>query len=184
MSVTSLLQNPDLLQFANLLCHIRINNPTLDLAALASSMQIDHNEVVSIFSGANAVCSHADADASESPSDALAVKHWSRYNDTSAMTHLVEVEDERLIAGRISVYAGAIDIAIDDPLWVTMEVSHDPHGAGQPVPAAHVSLDGEGMSFSLFKLNGEVLLVPEEGVEVTATSTGRGQTAYRVGSKF
>lgn len=181
MSNDSPMRQSDLVQFANLLCHIRTQNPNLDVGALAASMRIEHNDLVGIFATANAVVSRAHKTSSIAPT--VLVKHWSRYKDSSPMTHKVEVEDELIAAGRIAVFISAVDAGVESPLCGTMEVSHDPHGHGRPVPSAHFAVDGEGYAFSLFQVDGTVLLVPEEGVEVVSSPTARGQSAYRIAWK-
>lgn len=182
MSVSFPLNQSDLVQFAQLLDHIRAKNPNLNLSELADSMGIEQNDVVGMFATAKAVCDRAAKSTCANVPTVL-VKHWGEYQNASPMTHKVQIEDELAQAGRIGVYIEPIDSTDGSTLWATMEVSHDPHGHGSAAAVAHFAIDGEDYAFTLFQLNGEVLLVPEEGVEVESRPTGRGQTAYRIAWK-
>lgn len=182
MSVTFPLHQSDLVQFAHLLGNIRAKNPNLNLSELADSMGIHQNDVVSMFAMAKVVCDRAYK-SSSGIVPTVQVKHWGDYQNASPMTHKVEIEDELVQAGRVGVYVGPIEPSGGSALWATMEVSHDPHGHGSAIAAAHVAIDGENYAFTLFQMEDAVLLVPEEGVEVESRPTGRGQTAYRIAWK-
>lgn len=101
--------------------------------------------------------------------ESVKVMYWDCYGqDGMAMTHQIDIDDQRLSNGQVYLTVGAIEGDPDDMLSVVAEVNTNPLTGVEHLPCVHVNFDGDGMAFSLFKLNDKILLRTETDVAVSS----------------
>ena len=109
------------------------------------------------------------------------VRHWDCYGESSPNTHQFDITDQRKTNGQVFASLGALEGHLDDMIAVTMEVNSNPLNGVDHVPCVHVHFDDSNIAFSLFKINDEILLSPENGVFVNAEQhniNGRSESVY------
>lgn len=96
------------------------------------------------------------------------VKHWDCYHSElpTAMTHLLDVDDQRQTHGQLYATVGAMDGNLDDMISITMEVNTNPLTGLEHVPCVHVHFDGDAVACSLFKVGDNILIRPETRVVI------------------
>lgn len=93
------------------------------------------------------------------------VKHWASYAFADLeLTHVMEVDDQRLHSGQLFLTAGQGEGDLDQLLSVTMEVGTNPVNGIDQVPCAHIHFDSDALAFSLYRVGNGIVLRPEVGV--------------------
>jgi hypothetical protein len=110
-------------------------------------------------------------------SQSVPVKHWECYgaNGTSAFTHQVDIDDQRVSNGQLYLTVGALGGDADDLLSATAEVNTNPENGVDQVPCLHIHFDSDALAFSAFKVNDKILLRLEAGVSIDAFDSPAGR---------
>ncbi len=110
------------------------------------------------------------------------VKYWDAYYvEGTALTHQIDIADQRGTTGQVYITAGALEGDVDEMLSVTMEINANPLNGIDLVPCAHVHFDGDSLAVSLFKIGNKILVRPKTGVSIDSVFekvNGFGETLY------